>query len=84
MGEVERLEGIELLSTLFGGAISTQQMASEIDAYLGHSGMTRFVLSGSNLDGGNEILLAISAKLADGQLRAREDDGLGEILQHIG
>ena len=84
VGVVERLEGIELLGTLFGGAVTAQQMAAEVDADLGHEGMTLGILGGGDLDGGDEVLLAIGAQLTDGQLGAREDDGLREVLKHIG
>ena len=37
--EVERLEGVELLSTLFRRAVAAQQMAAEVDAHLWHQRM---------------------------------------------
>ena len=36
------------------------------------------MLGSSNLDGGDEVLLAVGPKLTDGQLRACEDDGLAQ------
>ena len=84
MGVVERLEGIELLGALLRGAVAAEQMASETDAYLGHAGMTCLVFRGSNLHSGDEVLLAVGTQLSDRQLGTREDDGLGEVLQHIG
>ena len=84
VGVVERLEGIELLGTLFGGAVAAQQMAAEVDAHLGHEGSAFSILGSGDLDGGDEVLLAVGAQLADGQLGAREDDGLREVLKHIG
>ena len=59
-------------------------MASEIDADFGHEGTALGILGSSNLDGGDEILLAVGAQLTDGQLGARKDDGLREVLKHIG
>ena len=36
VGVVERLEGVELLGALLRGAVAAQQVASEVDAHLGH------------------------------------------------
>ena len=57
--EIERLESVELLGTLFRGAVAAQQMASEVDTHFWHQGMALFVLRRSNLDGGDEVLLAV-------------------------
>ena len=84
VGVVERLEGIELLGTLLGGAVAAQQMAAEVDAHLGHEGSAFSILGSGDLDGGDEVLLAVGAQLADGQLGTREDDGFREVLKHIG
>ena len=81
---VEGGEGAESLGTLLGGAVATQQTATEIDAYLGNIG-TAITIAGSGYgDGGDEVLLAIGAQLTDGQLGTGEDDGLGEVAEHIG
>ena len=84
MGIVERLEGVELLSALLGGAIAPEQMAAEIDAYLWHLCVALHIFGGGHLYRGDEVLLAVGAQLSDGQLRASENDGLGEVLQHVG
>ena len=84
VGVVERLEGIELLGALLRGAVAAQQMTSEVDADLGHEGMTLGILGSGDLDSGDEVFLAVGAQLTDGQLGAREDDGLREVLKHIG
>ena len=84
MGIVERFEGLELVGTLLGGAVATQKLSVEIDAHLRYAGMSLFVLCCSYLDGGDEVLLAVCAQHADGQLGASEDDGLGKVLEHVG
>ena len=84
VGIVERLEGVELLSTLLGGTVATQQVTIEIDANLWHHGMAIGILGGCNLDRGDEVLLTVGAQLSDGQLGTCEDDWLGQILQHVG
>ena len=84
VGVVERLEGVELLGALLGGAVAAQQVPAEVDAHLGHKGTAFGILGGCYLDARDEVLLAVGAELADGQLAAGEDDGLGEVLEHIG
>ena len=84
VGVVERLEGVELLGALLRGAVAAQQVASEADAHLGHEGSALGILRRGDLDGGDEVLLAVGAELSDGQLRAGEDDGLREVLEHVG
>ena len=59
-------------------------MTIEVDAYLWHHGMAVGIFAGCNLNRGDEVFLAICAQLSDGQLRARKDDGLGQVLQHVG
>ena len=68
MGIVERFEGIELVGTLLGGAIATQQRTIEIDTDFRNACMTLFIFGGSNLDAGNQVLFAVGAQLFDGQL----------------
>ena len=80
---VERLEGVELLGALFRRAVAAQQPGVEVDAHLGHHGSPLLVLCRSYLDGRNQVLLAVRPQLADGQLRAGEDDGLRQVLQHV-
>ena len=58
---VKRLEGIELLSTLLGGAVATQQVTIEIDAYLRYHRMAVGILGSCNLNGGDEVFLAVGA-----------------------
>ena len=83
-GIVEGGKGTEGLGTLLGGAVATQQTATEIDGDLGDQRTTFVVTGGGDGDGGDEVLLAIGAQLTDGQLGAGENDGLGEVAQHIG
>ena len=58
-------------------------MAAEVDAYLGYQGVTLGILGRRNLNRGDEVLLAVGTQLANGQLGAGEDDGLGQVLQHV-
>ena len=46
--------------------------------------MSFLVAGGSNLYRGDEVILAVGTLLSDGQWRAGENDGLRQILQHIG
>ena len=82
MRQVERIEGIEALAVDLRGAISAQQLAAEIDANFGHAGASVGVLGCSYLDARDEVLTTISAQLVDGQLRAREDNRLCQVLKH--
>ena len=59
MRVVERFESIKLLSTLFRGAIASEQMTSEIDSYFRHSGMPIFILRSSYLHCSNQVFLTI-------------------------
>ena len=81
---VERLEGVELFSALLGGTVAAQQMTAEVDTYLRYHGVTVVVFCRSYLYAGDEVLLTVGSQLSDGQLRPREDNGLGEVLQHVG
>ena len=81
---VERLESVELLGTKFSGTVAAKQMTIEIDTYLRYHGVVLGIFSSSNLYRGDEILFAIGTQLVDRQLRTCKDNGLGEILQHIG
>ena len=84
VGEVERLKGVKLLSTLFGRTIAAKQMAAEADAYLWHQRMALAVFGSSNLHRCDQILLTVCAQLAYRQLRACEDDRLRQVLEHVG
>lgn len=81
-GIVERAEGVEVLRIDFGGAVAAHQFVFEKDAHFGDDGQAVGTLGGGNLDGGDEVLLAIGAQGADGELRAGEDDGFGKVLEH--
>ena len=83
MGVVERLEGIELVGTLLGGAVATQQVSVEEDAHFRHPGVPLAVPGRGYLDGSDEVFLAVGAELADGELAACEDDGFGQVLHHV-
>ena len=39
---------------------------------------------GCYLDGGHQVLLAVGAQFADGQLATRQDDWLGKVFEHKG
>lgn len=76
------LERIEALRMGLGGAVATHEFALEKDAHLAHEGLTVGLTCGGYLDGGKEVFLAIGAYLANGELRACEDDGLREVFEH--
>ena len=84
MGVVERLEGIELVGALLRGAVAAHQVAVEVDAHLGHHRRAVLMVGSCHLDAGDEVLLAVGAQHADGQLAAGEDDGLRQVLEHKG
>ena len=80
MGIVERLEGVELVGALLRGAVAAHQVSVEVDAHLGHHCGAVLMLGAGHLDARYQVLLAIGAQHADGQLAAREDDRLREVL----
>ena len=47
-----------------------------------HNRRTVFVLGRSYLDGGNEVLLSVCSEFTYRQLRAGQDDGFAQILEH--
>ena len=79
---VGRHEGVEALGTDFGGAVAAQQVVAEEDTHLGYQRFAGAVFGGGYFDGGDEVFLTVGAQHADGQLRAGEDDGLVEVLEH--
>lgn len=81
-GVVERPEGVEVFGVDLGGAVAAHQFVFEEDADFGHYRGAVGVLGGGYLDGGDEVLFAVGAQGADGELRAGEDDGLGEVFKH--
>lgn len=81
-GVVERPEGVEVFSIDFGGAVAAHQFVFEEDAYFGHDRGAVGMLGGGNLDGGDEILLAVGAQGTDGELRSGKDDGLRQVFEH--
>ena len=73
---VETLEGVEVVGAHLGGTVASPQVVLEEDGDLLHARAALLVDGSSHLQGGNEVLLAVGAHLADGQLRAGDDDGL--------
>ena len=61
VGEVERLEGVELLGALLRGAVAAQQPAVEVDAHLGHQCMVLVVAGRRDLYRRDEVLLAVGS-----------------------
>ena len=61
VGEVERLEGVELLGALLRGAVAAQQTAVEVDAHLGHQCMVLVVAGRRDLYRRDEVLLAVGS-----------------------
>ncbi len=81
-GIVVRTEGVEVFGIDFGGAVAAHQLVLEEDAHFGDNGGAVGMLGGGNLEGGDEVLLPVGAQGADGQLRARKDDGLAKVFEH--
>ena len=81
---VERLKSVEFLGALLGRTISAKQMSAKVDADFWYLGMSVGIFGCCNLNAGDEILLAVGPQLSYRQLRARENDRFGKILQHIG
>ena len=80
--EVVGAEGVEALGVNLRCAIAAQQTVFEEDAHFGHHRLAVGRLGCCNLNACQEVFLAVRAQLADGQLRASEDDGLAQILEH--
>ena len=81
-GEIERAEGIEAVGMNLRGTVATQQFVLEVYAHLGYHGRAVGAAGRSNLYGRDEVLLAVGAQHADGELRTGQDDGFGQVLQH--
>ena len=67
---------------MLGGAVASEQLTTEEDAHFRHHGSTVGMVCGGQFDAGHEVLLAVCAELADGQLAAGENHGLGQVLTH--
>ena len=80
---VGRRECLELFAAEFLGTIAAEQGTLEIDADFGYHRHADTVLCCGYFDTGNQIFLAIGTQYADGQLRARQNHGLGKVLKHI-
>ena len=79
---VERLKGIEFVGVNLRTAVASEQVTTEVDTHLGHCCPAIGLIVRSQFYTGHEILLAIRSELSNGQLASREDDGLGEVLEH--
>ena len=77
-----RGEGVEVVGAHLGGTVASPQVVLEEDGDLLHARASLLIDGSSHLQGGNEVLLAVGAHLADGQLRAGDDDGLAQVLEH--
>ena len=80
---VERLEGVELVCTLLGSAIASQQMAVEVYAHLGNQCVPLVITGCSNLNRCNQVLLPVRAQQSDGQLRTSKYNRLSQVFHHI-
>ena len=79
---IERTKSVEVFGVDLGGAVAAHEFILEEDAYFGDYRGAVGIFGGSYFDGGDEIFLAVGAQGADGELRAGEDDGFGEVLEH--
>ena len=79
---VGRGEGVEGLGAVFGGTVAPEELGVEEDAHFRYAGMALGVLGGGNLHGPYQVLLAVRAGYADGQLASGEHHRFGEPFQH--
>ena len=79
---VERFEGVESLGIDLDGAVASDQLAVEEDAYLRHHRSAVLVLCRCYLDGSHQILLAVGTQFADRQLATGQDHRFGQVLKH--
>ena len=80
-GVVLRAEGVEGLGAAFRGAVGAEKAVLEVERHLGDQRSAVAAGSG-DLDGRDEVLAAVGAQHADGDLASGEDHGLGEVLEH--
>ena len=81
-GEVVGGKGVELFGTGLGDAVAAVEVLTEADGDLGHHGTAVGMGGGGVLDGVDEVLLAVGAQDADGQLAAGEYDGTVQAAEH--
>ncbi len=81
---VVALECVEVVGTHLGGAVSAPQVVFKENRHFPNHRLARHVDGGGYLEGGNEVFLAVGPDLADGQLRAGDDDRLVEVAEHEG
>ena len=73
-------EGAQRFGAAFGGAVGPEQAVLEVERHFGDDGTAVDAGSG-DFDGRDEVLAAVGAQDADGDLAAGEDHGLGEVFQ---
>ena len=81
VGIVERLEGAELVSTDLTRSIASHQVVLEEEGDLRYPRPPPLIPCCCDLDGCDEVLLAVRTEPPDRELRAREDDGLVQPLE---
>ena len=83
--EIRAHQGLEALGVLLVGAVAPDELVPEVDDHLPDQraplGIRRIPL-GRNLDGGQQVFLAVRAEHPNGQLAAGEHDRFAEIGQH--
>ena len=79
---VVALEGIEVVGTHFGRAVSAPQIVLEQDSYFPDHRRPVKSSGGCNLQGGYEVFFSVGAHFSDGELRAGDNDRLVEIAEH--
>ena len=79
---VERLEGAEVRGADLRRAVAAPQMAPEGDGHLLHHGLAGLGTGRGDLQRRDEVLGAVLADLADGQLASREHHRFGQTRQH--
>lgn len=73
-------ERAERFGAALGGAVGAEKLVLEIERDLGHGGLAA-AAGPSDFDGRDEVLAAVGAQDADGNLAPGENHGLGEVLE---
>ena len=78
-------QGLEALGILLVGSVAPDELIPEVDDHLPDQRATlgvRRIPLGRDLDGGQQVFLAVRAEHPNGQLAAGEHHGFAEIGQH--
>ena len=82
VGIIKGVKSIEFVSVLLRRTVTSQQVTTEVDTHLRYHWRAIFVMCRSQFETRHQVLLSVSTKLTDRELRASEDDWLCEVLKH--